>query len=257
MRLSVHSDVHLNATTNHVRCGTMTENMGGGPNTPPGWYRDAQGTTRWWDGSGWTEHVQHGTPPPTGGAPGQAFHAARAERPWYKKKRWWAAGVVAFFVIAGAVGGGTAGDEVTTASDTSESGSEPEKATNDGKPQKAKKKEPKDEPKEAPAEGAVAVTATQMLKDYEDNEAAADAKYKGKTLRISGKIAKIDTEILDEDEYVVEINGGGDFEFLSVSCEDQKAADVSSLSKGEDITVVADFEDGGDLGVLTENCTIL
>ncbi|MEG8036898.1 DUF2510 domain-containing protein [Sphingomonas sp. LR61] len=30
---------------------------------PPGWYGDAQGANRWWDGLQWTEHVQHSMPP--------------------------------------------------------------------------------------------------------------------------------------------------------------------------------------------------
>ncbi|WP_308201627.1 DUF2510 domain-containing protein [Curtobacterium flaccumfaciens] len=30
---------------------------------PPGWYADAQGANRWWDGLQWTEHVQHSMPP--------------------------------------------------------------------------------------------------------------------------------------------------------------------------------------------------
>lgn len=27
--------------------------------TPPGWYDDGHGATRWWDGSRWTEHTSH------------------------------------------------------------------------------------------------------------------------------------------------------------------------------------------------------
>ena len=36
------------------------------PPPPPGWYPDPAGTpgTRWWDGQGWTEHVQQTPPPP-------------------------------------------------------------------------------------------------------------------------------------------------------------------------------------------------
>jgi hypothetical protein len=32
--------------------------------TPPGWYDDGRGARRWWDGDGWTEHVQQSTPFP-------------------------------------------------------------------------------------------------------------------------------------------------------------------------------------------------
>ena len=42
--------------------------------TPPGWYPDAHGTTRWWDGSQWTEHTQP--------APGQPASPAAPESPW-------------------------------------------------------------------------------------------------------------------------------------------------------------------------------
>jgi uncharacterized protein YxjI len=36
------------------------------PPPPPGWYPDPAGSagTRWWDGQGWTEHVQQAAPPP-------------------------------------------------------------------------------------------------------------------------------------------------------------------------------------------------
>jgi uncharacterized protein YxjI len=36
------------------------------PPPPPGWYSDPAGGpgTRWWDGQGWTDHIQQPTPPP-------------------------------------------------------------------------------------------------------------------------------------------------------------------------------------------------
>jgi uncharacterized protein YxjI len=36
------------------------------PPPPPGWYPDPAGSggTRWWNGQGWTDHVQPATPPP-------------------------------------------------------------------------------------------------------------------------------------------------------------------------------------------------
>lgn len=102
----------------------------------------------------------------------------------------------------------------------------------------------------------VKVQAAAIMKEYEENEAAADGKYKGKTLQVSGVIDKIDTEFLDDEQYVINIGGGGQFEIFTVNCDDQEAKTVSSMKKGQKITVVGDFEDGGDLGVELQNCVV-
>ena len=40
---------------------------------PAGWYPDAQGVTRWWDGNQWTEHTQPAGGQPQGGGAGQQY----------------------------------------------------------------------------------------------------------------------------------------------------------------------------------------
>jgi uncharacterized protein YxjI len=51
------------------------------PPPPPGWYPDPAGSggTRWWDGQGWTDHLQQAAPPPAPGgaavAPGNGYAA--------------------------------------------------------------------------------------------------------------------------------------------------------------------------------------
>jgi hypothetical protein len=102
----------------------------------------------------------------------------------------------------------------------------------------------------------VSVDAKKILKEFEENEASADGKYKGKTLEVSGVVDKVDTEILDEDEYSVQIGGGTDFELITVNCNDQSSKDVSKIKKGQKITVIGAFDDGGDLGVELADCTI-
>ena len=102
----------------------------------------------------------------------------------------------------------------------------------------------------------VSVQAKKILKEFEENEAAADGKYKGKTLEVSGVVDKVDTEFLDEDQYSVQIGGGGDFELITVNCNDQSSGDVSKIKKGQKITVIGAFDDGGDLGVELADCTI-
>jgi hypothetical protein len=47
---------------------------------PPGWYPDAQGVTRWWDGTQWTQHTQPGAAPQAG-APGGQGQGWGAQQP--------------------------------------------------------------------------------------------------------------------------------------------------------------------------------
>ena len=103
----------------------------------------------------------------------------------------------------------------------------------------------------APAQASkpVAVTAGDLIKQFEENELQADAKYKGKTLKITGIVEQIDTELLDEDAYVLDLTGGGDFEILAVHVYDIPTEDLASINKGDKVTVTATFDDGGDLGV--------
>jgi len=102
----------------------------------------------------------------------------------------------------------------------------------------------------------VTVEAKQILKKFENNEATADGKYKDKTLQVSGVVAKVDTELLDDEKYAVQIGGGGQFELFTVNCNGQSSDAVSKIKKGQKITVVGVFEDGGDLGVELNPCQI-
>ena len=77
--------------------------------TPAGWYPQADGRQRYWDGERWTEHFAPGT---AAGTPASqqltaAGAAARGDRPWFKKKRFVIpAGFAAFVVMVGALTGG-------------------------------------------------------------------------------------------------------------------------------------------------------
>lgn len=101
------------------------------------------------------------------------------------------------------------------------------------------------------------VTAGEFIKEFEGNELAADQKYKGKTVEVSGVVEKIDTELFNEDTYLLNITDGGDFEFLSVTCHDMSNDVLSKLTVGNAIKVIGDFDDGGDLGVDLKNCKVV
>ena len=73
-------------------------------NTPAGWYPQADGRQRYWDGTQWTEHFAPGTANQTAGAAPAA--AAATARPWFKKKRFIIPGaLVGVFIVGSAIVG--------------------------------------------------------------------------------------------------------------------------------------------------------
>lgn len=127
---------------------------------PAGWYPDANGVTRWWDGQQWTEHQPPQTAAPVATAvrehelptaesqPSAETQApirtradakaekayAKAIRPWYKKKRWIGPiAIIALITIISATSstdtggpekvGGSASDEASTSSSPDKAGS--------------------------------------------------------------------------------------------------------------------------------------
>lgn len=103
----------------------------------------------------------------------------------------------------------------------------------------------------------MAVDAATLLADFEGNEAAADAKYKGKVLQVTGVVHKVDTEFLDKDQYVVRLDDGSEYNFLTVNCSDVPAAVAATILTGGTVTMQGTFQDGGDLGVEVKNCQFL
>jgi hypothetical protein len=109
----------------------------------------------------------------------------------------------------------------------------------------------------APQEATVTASAADMVAEFEDNELAADSKYKGKWIEITGKVNKIETELLDGDKYYLQMGGGGEYEILTVNCHGIPNDELSALSTGEDVTVVGQFDDGGSLGVEMKKCRLV
>jgi ABC-type Na+ efflux pump permease subunit len=114
-----------------------------------------------------------------------------------------------------------------------------------------------EEPKEASKEEVVViVSANDIIQEFEDNELAADEKYKGKTLEVSGIVTKVDTDLLNDTKYILNMNGGGDWDILTVSCYDIDKDALLKLSTGDEVTVIGTCRDGGDLGVTMRKCSL-
>jgi hypothetical protein len=79
------------------------------------------------------------------------------------------------------------------------------------------------------------LSANQLYREYDSNEVAADAKYKGKVVIVSGTIQDIGKDIMD-DAYIV-IGGGGFLDGVQCTFTKGEQSSVARLSKGQQVTV--------------------
>ena len=79
----------------------------------------------------------------------------------------------------------------------------------------------------------VEVTAQRLFADYDANEVAADDKYRGKVLRITGIVDRIAKTITD-DAYIA-LRTSNEFEPVDATLADAK--DAASLKRGEKVVV--------------------
>lgn len=79
------------------------------------------------------------------------------------------------------------------------------------------------------------LSANQLYREYERNEVAADEKYKGAVIIVSGTIQDIGKDILDE-AYIV-IGGTGFLDGVQCSFTESQLSSIAGLSKGQQVTV--------------------
>ena len=120
-----------------------------------------------------------------------------------------------------------------------------------------KSQSPQSESKESEQktqEALIEISAVQLSEEYDENSISADAKYKGKKIKVSGIIKDIGKDILDTPYIVLE---GSQNVFFGVQCmfsrEDE--AKLASLSKGQRITLICEVS-GEMIGdVVLRGCT--
>jgi len=100
---------------------------------------------------------------------------------------------------------------------------------------------------------ALTVSAVRLFADYDSNEVAADQKYKGKTLLVSGTVNDIGKDIMDT-MYVTLV---GDGVIGQVQCFFAKshAGALAGLSKGMNVSVKGRC-DGKMMNVMMKGCTL-
>ncbi|MGM0931134.1 MAG: OB-fold protein [Actinomycetota bacterium] len=235
-----------------------------------------------------TDHNNAYGPQPTGPWQGPATPPLKPK----KKKKWpWIVGIIAALFIFGSIGNAIGGDdkeavaaaeadaganaeaqakadaEQAAEAEAAEEKAEAERLAAEEEAEKEAEEQRKKEEAEAKAEAKAAkaaekartvkVDAASLLAEYEGNEAAADEKYQGKVLQVTGTVEKVDTEFWDKDQYVVQLNDGSQWNFIFVNCNDVEKKQAAKIQAGSTVTVRGEFDDGGDLGVEIKDCKVL
>jgi hypothetical protein len=81
----------------------------------------------------------------------------------------------------------------------------------------------------------IKISPKQLLADYTANEVAADNKYKGKTIEVTGPIESISKDMLDE--VYVAIEAGDPIRTVQCYLVPESAAKVATLAKGQTVTI--------------------
>lgn len=100
---------------------------------------------------------------------------------------------------------------------------------------------------------AYSLSADQLYSEYDANQVAADTKYKGKIVSISGSISDIGKDVTDTAFVII----GGTGMLNGAQCMFPKGQEslLGNLSKGQQVT--AKGEVSGKIGnVLVRNCTV-
>jgi hypothetical protein len=96
------------------------------------------------------------------------------------------------------------------------------------------------------------ITATTLQKEFEDNEAAASARYINKILEVSGTIASAAPS--DSAHLNISLKTGSDIS--SVNCVFPAIGDLSKFKPGDEITLRGECS-GFLMDVLLKNCAII
>lgn len=168
---------------------------------------------------------------------------ARAKLPGKKRRFWWL-WIVAALVIIYAIGSSSGGDKTTSANTSS----------NQAAPAADSASAPAEATPAPTAVPVIDITAANLYKAYDENELAADDKYKGKILRVSGKVGNIDQGMFDSLYVTLDT---GDYNIFSVQCffEDSERQKLTALKKGGKATIVGRCE-GWSGNITLKDCTI-
>jgi len=121
------------------------------------------------------------------------------------------------------------------------------------------REEPASEPTPTPTcePGAICVTADQLCDDYNQNSFQADAEYKGNILDVSGKIGRIDRDLLSNEPYLTLDCGLFTDVFTDVWCyfDEDDTDKLISIEEGDYVVVRGNCTGKSTLYVAIRHCS--
>jgi hypothetical protein len=100
-------------------------------------------------------------------------------------------------------------------------------------------------------EPAIEVTSVELARAYEANEAAAQQKYGGKALKVSGTVEGVTLDFADDP--VVQLQGVNPFLNVQANLGGGSKAKASQLQKGQEITLIcSDVSEAVSMPLLKE-----
>jgi len=164
------------------------------------------------------------------------------KKAWYK--RWWVIllGVVIFYAI------GSTALQDNSIDDAKKKAEEAKQAKNNTS-ETAKQDEVK-------KEELLVISAVELSKAYEENEVAADEKYKGKMIETTGKIAGIDNGVTDKDLIVKLSDGKYDMRTTYCYMNASEKDKVIAFKKGQQVTLIGKGSSATLGSPVLKECTV-
>lgn len=101
------------------------------------------------------------------------------------------------------------------------------------------------------AEPVADLTAAQLLAEYDENSVAADRKYEGKVVRVSGVLQNIGEDLLGK--LYITLDTGNPISSVQCFLDDAYVDQVAELKKGQGVAVKGVCK-GKTINILLEDC---
>lgn len=148
----------------------------------------------------------------------------RSKKTFYQTVWFWILIVFAFIIFVGIIG--SSSDNTNTVSSSSINQEKETTTTNSSTINEEEKES-----------NVMKVDYEELHKDYMDNPIAADEKYKGKILELTGEVYNIDREIAGNPYITFNIGGEYSFQDVRITFKKSEEEKVTKLKKGQEVTI--------------------